>query len=130
MYSEINQSGIEDDVDELHGQIVTTASILDAIHVQVEEVLKKVGVDTKRINNINIFAVLKAQSFQSISMYMGCKYNCTTEKSDDDHIYVDDSKRVRIGTVSDTFITVTGVPGKKDPVYMKIMMLMEYGEEW
>ncbi len=24
---------------------------------------------------------------------------------------------VRIGTVSDTFITVTGVPGKKDPVY-------------
>ncbi|WP_026666887.1 T7SS effector LXG polymorphic toxin [Butyrivibrio sp. AE2005] len=118
MYSEINQSGIEDDVDELHGQIVTTASILDAIHVQVEEVLKKkVGVDTKRINHINPFAVFKSSKLPKYLNVYGMQIQLYDGKSDDDHIYVDDSKRVRIGTVNDTFITVTGVPGKKDPVY-------------
>lgn len=118
MYSEINQSGIEDDVDELHGQIVTTASILDAIHVQVEEVLKKkVGVDTKRINHINPFAVFKSSKLPKYLNVYGMQIQLYDGKSDDDHIYVDDSKRVRIGTVNENFIKVTGVPGENEPVY-------------
>lgn len=113
MYSEINQSGIEDDVDELHGQIVTTASILDAIHVQVENVLKKsVGlVKTSIVNPLNPFAIFKSSKLPDYLNVYGFKLDLNG-KCDDDHIYVDDSKRVRIGTVSEDFIKITGVPGE------------------
>ncbi|MBO4912505.1 MAG: hypothetical protein J5504_07245 [Butyrivibrio sp.] len=119
MCSDVDSSGIEDDVDELHGKIITTTSALDIIHVQVENVLKKsVGlVKASIVNPNNPFALFNNKKLPKYLNIHGMKLYLSNGKSDDDHIYVDDSKRVRIGTVSDDFIKVTGVPGKTGPVF-------------
>ena len=112
MCSNVDNSGIEEDVDELQEKIITTTSALDMIHVQVENVLNKsVGlVSASIVNPNNPFAVFKNPNLPNYLNIYGFKLFLPNGKSDENHIYVDDSKRVRIGTVSDDFITVTGVP--------------------
>ncbi len=122
MYSEINQSGIEDDVDELHGQIVTTASMLDSIPVKVENVSKislgliSLNAKAKALSPEEQKELRKkakeiyiAKLFEKVA---GSRFSATYENS----FTVDDSKRVRIGKVSDTFVSVTD-PNSSDLHY-------------
>lgn len=114
MCTNIDQSGIENDVDELQNKIVTTASALDAIQVIVENMPKfsfgLISLSVNAINTDNQKELRKKAKDIYISKLLGklngTGFHGTYERS----FVVKDSNRVRIGSVNQSFVTVTGVP--------------------
>ena len=106
-------SGLKDAIQEHIAELSDKATKLDSIHPQVVGIDKQiVGISALKVDVTKVLnGRYNAQIPKYVNIY-GKQINLYNGKSDNDHIYVDDSKRVRIGTVSDTFIQVTGVPVK------------------
>lgn len=128
MCRNIDQSGIKNDVDELQNKIVTTASALDAIQVKVENMPKfSFGlVSLSAINADNQKELRKKAKEIYISKLFGKLNGTGFHGTYEDSFVVKNANRVRVGTVNDTFITVTNVPDKNGKLTNK------YGgaQEW
>ena len=110
----MDQAAIEDKSELLQNNIRNIAGALDAMKVYNPSISKKsLGLASASINSINPFATLNNSKVPNYLNVYGMRLNLHNGKSTDDYIYVDDSKRVKIGTVNDAFITVTGVPDGK-----------------
>ena len=110
MCRDIGQSGIEEDVDELHSKIVSTVAALDSMQVSVENMpkfslglsslsAKALSAEEQKELRKKAKEIYISKLFEKIN---GSRFSATYE----DTFKVDDSKRARIGKVSDTFVTV------------------------
>lgn len=112
MCGDVDNSGIEDDVDTLQDKVVTTASALDSIQVKVENISKfSFGLISLSAYKGLTEKEKKELQKKTKDMYIYRMLNGLFGTYEDSFV-VKDSNRVRIGAVNDSFITVTDVPGK------------------
>ncbi len=116
MCSDVNNSGIEYDVDTLQDKVVATASALDSIQVKVENMSKfslgLVSLNAKGLTEEEKKELRKKAKEIYISKLFGKIDGTGYHGTFEDSFIVKNSNRTRIGAVNDSFITVTDVPGK------------------
>ena len=130
MCSDIDQSGIEEDVDELQNKIVSTASALDSMQVSVENMPKfSLGLSSlsaKALSAEEQKELRKKAKEIYISKLFGQINGTGVYGTYEKNFVVKDSNRIRIGAVNEYFVTVTDVPDKNGKLTTK------YGgaQEW
>ena len=120
MCGDVDNSGIEDDVDTLQDKVVTTASALDSIQVKVENMSKfSLGLISLSANKGLTEKEKKEMRKKAKEIYISKLFGELDDsrftQTYDDKFVVKPSNRVRIGTVDENFITVTGVDKNGNP---------------